>query len=234
VTLAALHGTGGSVVGPQVAERLGVEFLDRAISSRIAERAGVPEHAVAAMYDSPQRGMDRVVSRLARVTNASTATGVPVERIDLEDRRLRAELEEFLVRASRDGGVVLGRGGAVVLADVPGALHVYLGGPREGRIEQGGAAPGRNQVPPVARADPPQASAAAILDPGSPTSKALDTVEAWVRQASCLRLHRLAAGVDRRIVPRTKQRKQYLRRLDRGSGGYDGADPGPSPSWVGR
>ena len=31
---------------------------------------------------------------------------------------------------------MLGRGGAVVLASVPGALHVYLGGPREGRVEQ--------------------------------------------------------------------------------------------------
>ncbi len=31
---------------------------------------------------------------------------------------------------------MLGRGGAVVLASVPGVLHVYLGGPREGRVEQ--------------------------------------------------------------------------------------------------
>jgi cytidylate kinase len=31
---------------------------------------------------------------------------------------------------------VLGRGGAVVLASVPGALHVYLGGSEECRIER--------------------------------------------------------------------------------------------------
>lgn len=30
---------------------------------------------------------------------------------------------------------MLGRGGAVVLRDVPGALHVHLGGPRDARIE---------------------------------------------------------------------------------------------------
>ena len=136
VTLAALHGTGGSVVGPRVAERLGVEFLDRAISSAIAERAGLTEEAVAAVDDSPRRGVGRLVSNLARVTDATTATGRPVERVDLEERRLRGEIEEFLVRASRAGGVVLGRGGAVVLASVPGVLHVYLGGPREGRVEQ--------------------------------------------------------------------------------------------------
>jgi cytidylate kinase len=136
VTLAALHGTGGSVVGPRVAERLGVEFLDRAISSAIAERAGLTEEAVAAVEDVPRRGVDRLLSNLARVGDATTATGRPVERVDLEERRLRAEIEEFLARASRAGGVVLGRGGAVVLASVPGVLHVYLGGPREGRVDE--------------------------------------------------------------------------------------------------
>ena len=49
---------------------------------------------------------------------------------------MQAEIEEFLARASASGGVVLGRGGAVVLASVPGALHVHLTGPREARVEQ--------------------------------------------------------------------------------------------------
>ena len=136
VTLAALHGTEGSVVGPRVAERLGVEFFDRAISSAIAERSGLTEQAVAAVDDGPRRGVGRLVANLARVSDATTATGRPVERVDVEERRLRGEIEEFMIRASRAGGVVLGRGGAVVLASVPGVLHVYLGGPREGRVEQ--------------------------------------------------------------------------------------------------
>jgi cytidylate kinase len=59
-----------------------------------------------------------------------------VERLDLEERRLRAEIEQFLADATRSGGVVLGRGGAVVLAAVPQALHVYLGGDRKARIER--------------------------------------------------------------------------------------------------
>lgn len=136
VTLAALHGAGGSVVGPQVAERLGVEFFDRAIPSAIAERTGLAEEALAAVDDGPRGPVDRLVSSLARVADARTATGLPVERVDLEEARFRAEIEEFLVRASRAGGVVLGRGGAVVLASVPGVLHVYLGGQRDARVEQ--------------------------------------------------------------------------------------------------
>jgi len=136
VTLAALHGTGGSVIGPRVAGQLGVEFFDRAISSAIAERAGLTEKALASVDDRPRSGVDRLVANLARVADATTATGRPVERVNLEEGRLRGDVEAFLVRASQAGGVVLGRGGAVVLASVPGVLHVYLGGPRSRRVEQ--------------------------------------------------------------------------------------------------
>jgi cytidylate kinase len=135
VTIAALYGAGGSRIGPRVAERLGVQFLDRAIPSAVAERAGLPEAAVANVDEMPRSGWQRLLALLGR---ASPATGASdqVERLDLEERRLRAEIEEFLAHASRAGGVVLGRGGAVVLADVPGALHVYLGGDRKARTER--------------------------------------------------------------------------------------------------
>ncbi len=135
VTIAALYGAGGSVVGPRVAARLGVQFLDRAIPSAVAKRAGLPEAAVDEVDEKPRAGWQRLLVILGR---ASPATGAsdPVERLDLEERRLRAEIEEFLADASRAGGVMLARGGAVVLADVPGALHVYLGGDRKARVER--------------------------------------------------------------------------------------------------
>jgi cytidylate kinase len=135
VTVAALYGAGGSVVGPRVAERLGVPFLDRAIPKSVAARAGLTEDAVAAVDEAPRNAVDRLISNLARVSNSSTASEQGPERVEFEERKLRAEIEEFLAHASRSGGVVLGRGGAVVLAEVPGALHVYLGGPKEARLQ---------------------------------------------------------------------------------------------------
>jgi cytidylate kinase len=135
VTIAALYGAGGSVVGPRVAERLGVQFLDRAIPSAVAKRAGLPQAAVADVDEKPRSGWQRLLAALGR---ASPATGASdqVERLDLEERRLRAEVEEFLADAGRAGGVVLGRGGAVVLADVPGVVHVYLRGDRKARVRR--------------------------------------------------------------------------------------------------
>jgi cytidylate kinase len=135
VTVAALYGAGGSVVGPKVAELLGVAFLDRAIPRAVAKRAGLPESAVIGVDEGPRTRQERLLGVLGRGAPASAASG-QVERLDLEERRIRAEIEEFLGHASRSGGVVLGRGGAVVLASVPGALHVYLGGAREDRVER--------------------------------------------------------------------------------------------------
>ena len=135
VTIAALYGAGGSRIGPGVAERLGVQFLDRAIPSTVARRAGVSEQAVAELDERPQSRGQRLLSVLARASPPSGASG-QVERVDLEERRLRGEVEDFLADASRSGGVMLGRGGAIVLAEVPGALHVHLGGDRKARVER--------------------------------------------------------------------------------------------------
>jgi cytidylate kinase len=134
VTIAALYGAGGSAVGPRVAERLGVEFLDRAIPASVARRMGLPEAAVASYDEQPRSRMGRLVESLARVPNPSGDESA--EHLDLDEDRMQAEIEEFLARASASGGVVLGRGGAVVLGSVPGALHVLLTGPRQARVEQ--------------------------------------------------------------------------------------------------
>jgi cytidylate kinase len=134
VTLAALYGAGGTVVGPRVAERLGVAFLDRGILKAVAERMRLPEEAATEYEEPPQGRVDRLLGSLARV-GISDAT--PMDNLELDEHRYRAETEEFIASASVSGGVILGRGAQVVLRGKPGVLHVFLGGPREARIRQG-------------------------------------------------------------------------------------------------
>jgi len=120
VTIAAEHGAGGDLVAPRVADALGVPFLDRALPAWLAAAAEEFER------------QNPLVGRLARAS--TMLASAPVERIDRDEARIRDELAEFLARASTEGGVVLGRGGAVVLADSPAALHVLLSGGRQGRV----------------------------------------------------------------------------------------------------
>ncbi len=132
VTLAALYGTGGVVIGPELSRRLGVAFLDRAIPASVAAQSGVPEEVVAAADERPRSRGQRLLAALAR---APSLTGGPAQdRWLLEEGAMRADIRRFMADAARSGGVVLGRGGAIVLRQVPQALHVYLGGPRQARI----------------------------------------------------------------------------------------------------
>jgi cytidylate kinase len=136
VTLAAFYGAGGTVVGPRVAERLGVPFLDRGILTAVAQRLRVPEEAAAGYEEpaQPQSAVERWLGSLARVGISDAAV---MDNLEQEEHRYRAETEEFIVTAAESGGVILGRGGQVVLRERPGVLHVMLGGPREARIRQG-------------------------------------------------------------------------------------------------
>jgi cytidylate kinase len=136
VTLAALYGAGGSTVGPKVAERLSIPLLDRTIPERVAEQTGLTESAVAAIDDQPRTTIQRLWASLGRSTTASGGTGGSAERLDMQERYVRAHIEEFLAHASVSGGVAVGRGGMVILQSVPWALHVYLGGPREARLRR--------------------------------------------------------------------------------------------------
>ena len=135
VTIAALYGAGGTEVGERVAERLGVPFLDRGIPKAVADEAGLSDQAVEEIDERPRDRIPRLMSTFGRVATAGGSEG-SVDRLDLQERRLRTHIENFLADAAAAGGVALGRGGNVVLREVPWALHVYLRGPREARIEQ--------------------------------------------------------------------------------------------------
>jgi hypothetical protein len=136
VTLAALYGAGGSVVAPRVAERLGVPFVGPDLPQVVAGRAGLSPRIVAEVDDEPRRG-GRIANSLGRLSTLTGESGGSFERLDLHQRTLRAHIEEYLAGCRVTGGVVLGRGGMVVLEGVPWALHVHLGGPRQARVRQG-------------------------------------------------------------------------------------------------
>jgi len=141
VTIAAYYGAGGTVIGPLVAQRLGVDFLDRGIIPGVAAKLRVPQETVES-YADQSSGIGTLLGSFARVaiTNADPvarqSTGALDTGLDNDEHRYRAAMDEFLISATRAGGVALGRGGYIALQAVPGALHVMLSGPREARIRQ--------------------------------------------------------------------------------------------------
>jgi hypothetical protein len=185
VTLAAFYGAGGTVIGPRVAERLGVPFLDRGILTAVAKRLRVPEEAAAEYEEPPRRGVGRYLDSLGKV-GISDAT--PMDNPEQDEHRYRAETEEFIASAAESGGVILGRGGQVVLRGRPGVLHVFLGGPPEAcsaswpTVERAGARC-RGRLAPLRPEAPQRRGRAANGTSGDPARAA----RAPARRARCRR-----------------------------------------------
>jgi cytidylate kinase-like protein len=133
VTISASYGAGGPEIGPAVAERLGLPFHDRAIPARVAGRLGVSQDDAEANDERVLRGLWRLVASLGAMPDP--VGGVVPTHSEPPERVYREHTEKVLHEiADGAGGVVLGRGGAMVLRDRPDALHVRLDGPPEARL----------------------------------------------------------------------------------------------------
>jgi MFS family permease len=145
VTISASFGAGGPEVGPAVARRLGLPFLDRVVPFRAAELLGVSSgHALAC----DQQVAGAVIRSLVSVIGTPVAFGPcsMATRPAGDQEAFRRATEQVLWDlAAGPGGVVLDRAAAVVLASCPGALHVRLDGQAEARARRAAARDGIGQ-----------------------------------------------------------------------------------------
>ncbi|WP_433328025.1 AAA family ATPase [Spirillospora sp. CA-294931] len=141
VTVSATFGAGGSTIGPAVAERLGLPFVDRAVPVAVAAEIGCTLEEALTHDGRAETGIGRILAGAARLPNV-TLGGMDVympDRTIVPEEEFVRRTERFINRvADEDGGVILGRAGALVLADRPAVLHVRLDGPRERRLERAG------------------------------------------------------------------------------------------------
>ena len=137
VTISASYGAGGGYVGPAVAERLGVAFLDRAIPVAVANDLGIPVHDAVSRDEKVRGWLSRLLSATAPMS-AEYMVDPNHDRSILvsDDQVLRCTEGAIRKAVHPDGGVILGRGAAIVLADRPGAFHVRLDGDPERRLRQ--------------------------------------------------------------------------------------------------
>jgi cytidylate kinase len=135
VAISASYGAGGSRVGPAVAERLGVPFVDRAIPAAVAERLAVPLDDAAAHDDQLRASwLERILRGFIGQDTGAPAP-VPAEAFSAEDFR-RATEEVIRRQAASGAGVILGRAAVIVLRGHPATLRVRLDGPAELRVRQ--------------------------------------------------------------------------------------------------
>ncbi|WUI01024.1 cytidylate kinase-like family protein [Spirillospora sp. NBC_00431] len=135
VTISATFGTGGSAIGPAVAERLGLRFVDRAIPELVAGEIGCTLEEALAHDDRAESGIGRILAGAARLPTVALGMDVYIPGHGfVPPEEFAGRTESVITRLAAGGAVLLGRAAAVVLAGRTDALHVRLDGPRERRL----------------------------------------------------------------------------------------------------
>jgi cytidylate kinase len=135
IALSASYGAGGSVVGPQLAERLDVPFVDRAIPTKVAESLEVPLAQALERDENVGSLLDRMLKHFAPLSGAYVS-GDAGEALMGNDVYREATERVICEHAEAGRGVILGRACAYVLRDRPEVLRVRLDGPEEARLKQ--------------------------------------------------------------------------------------------------
>ena len=129
VTLFEKYGAGARFIGPRVADALGVEWMEQAFSSADIESAKYPGGGRTGEQGS---GLERFLGRFAPSATVLDDASIPLAQA--QDWEMVQENTRVVKEAGERGVVMLGRNGALILGDIPTALHVQLDAPIEVRI----------------------------------------------------------------------------------------------------
>jgi hypothetical protein len=148
--VSATYGSGGSVVAPALAQRLGLPFLQRVTTTEGRVSSAVaPCHERLVAEEAKTTPVHRLLASFTHsMPVGPTQSPLSVHHLD-EDLRCSAE-DGIHGLVADGGGVILGRAAAVVLGRDLG-FHVRLDGPPDRRIIQGATVEGISQEQASAR-----------------------------------------------------------------------------------
>jgi cytidylate kinase len=143
ITIGRQFGAGGNTVAQMLAHELHSEILDSRIIDEVAHRLQLPKEEVEAEDEQPGSFLARLLMALG---SASTEPLIPPEATawtppnaapTFDTRKAVLAITQHVIEeAARSGNVVIvGRGGAYILRDFPGALHVFLRAPESIRVK---------------------------------------------------------------------------------------------------
>src|ERR1700694_706507 len=143
ITIGRSLGAGGTPGGGMLAEELKIDLLESRIIDEVANRLQLPKEEVEA--EDEQAG-SLLARRLVELGSASSEPLIPPEvtawsppNADpaFDTRKAVLQITQHVIQeAARAGNVVIvGRGGAYILSEFPGALHVFLRAETDERVK---------------------------------------------------------------------------------------------------
>jgi len=143
ITIGRQFGAGGEPVAQMVARELGADVLDRQVVGEVARRLEIPDEEVESQDEAPGSLLSRLLTALGSSTVEFSAPpevaawAPPYADPAFDPRRAILTITQEVIREAARGGnaIIVGHGGAYVLRDHPGALHVFLMAPEPARVK---------------------------------------------------------------------------------------------------
>ena len=143
ITIGRQFGAGGATVGHMLAEALKADFLDSNIIDEVGRRLQLPREEVEAEDEHPGSLLARLLVALGSASSEplippeATAWTPPNAAPTFDTRKAVLQITQHVIEeAARAGNVVIvGRGGAYILAKFPGALHLFLRAAEAARVK---------------------------------------------------------------------------------------------------
>ena len=119
VTISREFGSGGRIVGRQVAERLGIAFYDKAFIAKVAEKSGLDPSYIMEFGEY-------ATSTSGFVYNLELHAGFPAGGTAIPDQLYIIQHNAILELAENESCVIVGRCADYALQDRGDCLHVFL------------------------------------------------------------------------------------------------------------
>jgi cytidylate kinase len=138
ITISRQFGAAGVPVGRQIAERLGADFLDRALVAQVAIRSGIPETQLETYDERLPSFWQRVAAALTTsspdVVMPASPFSEELSELTTHDRLVAITRNVIEEAAERGNVVIVGRGAAFILGRRDDTLHVQLHASIDARI----------------------------------------------------------------------------------------------------
>ena len=134
ITIGRQFGAGGATVGQMLSTELKADLIDSNLIDEAARRLQLPKEEVEAEDEQPGSLLARLLVALGSASTEplippeATAWNPPNAAPTFDTRKAVLQITQHVIEeAARTGNVVIvGRGGAYILSNFPGALHVFL------------------------------------------------------------------------------------------------------------
>ncbi|HIV87124.1 MAG TPA: cytidylate kinase-like family protein [Candidatus Pygmaiobacter gallistercoris] len=131
VTIARENGSGGRVIGEQLADRLKVPFYNRALLRLASDESGISEQLFAKADEDARHAR---LFRIAR--DALRGEVIPPDRDDFvsNENLFRYQARIILELANTESCVIIGRCADYILKDHKNVLRIFIHAPLEDRV----------------------------------------------------------------------------------------------------